>query len=350
MIRVVTFGLGPMGASIARVAAARSDVQIVGGIDVDLAKVGRDVGDVIGLDRQLGPLVSADASATLRSTKPDVVIHATGSRLADVAPQLIQAIRAGASVVSTCEELSFPFEESSELAGEIDRLAQSHGVAVVGTGINPGFAMDTLPLALTAVSQQVESVYVRRVQDVAHRRLPLQRKVGAGLSLAEFEEHRQAGTIGHVGLSESVYAIAHGLGWKVTATINDLGPVIAKAETRSGEIAAAPGQALGVRQVIKGFVGDDQKVTLELEIYLGAPEPRDHIVVEGTPRLDVTVNEGTHGDLATAAILVNAIPSLLHAEPGLRIMEELPLVHYRAPDAEEASRKDDPRVRRTLAF
>jgi 4-hydroxy-tetrahydrodipicolinate reductase len=350
MIRVVTFGLGSMGVSIARVAAARSNVQIVGGIDIDPAKIGRDVGDVIGLDRQLGALVSADSAATLRATKPEVVIHATGSRLADIAPQLIQAIRAGASVISTCEELSFPFEASSDLAGEIDRLAQSHGVAVIGTGVNPGFAMDTLPLALTAVSQQVESVHVRRVQDVANRRLPLQRKVGAGLSLAEFEVHRQAGTIGHVGLEQSVYAIAHGLGWKVTTTIDELGPVVAKVETHAGEIVAAPGQALGVHQVVKGFVGDDQKITLELEIYLGAPEPRDHIVVEGTPRLDVTVTEGTHGDLATAAILVNTIPSLLRAEPGLRIMEELPLVHYRVPDAEDASRKDDPRVRRTLAF
>jgi 2,4-diaminopentanoate dehydrogenase len=350
MIRVVAFGLGPIGAGIAKVAAARSDIQIVGGIDVDPAKIGRDVGEVIGLDRSLDVLVSSDGPAILRSSRPDVVIHATGSHLPDVAPQIIQAIRAGASVVSTCEELSFPFEQASEVAGEIDRLAQAHGVAVVSTGINPGFAMDTLPLALTAVSQQVESVRVLRIQDAARRRLPLQRKVGAGLSVAEFDERVRAGTVRHVGLPESVYAIAHGLGWKVERLADEIEPVVAEVETRSADITVAPGQVLGVRQVTKGIVGEDAKITLELRMYLGAPEPHDHVVVEGIPRIDVSVNEGTHGDLATAAILVNAIPSLLRAEAGLRIMEDLQLFHYRAPGSEEDARKDDPRVRRTLAF
>src|SRR5881275_1645314 len=113
MIRVVLYGLGPIGAGIARVVAARNDMHIVGGIDVDPAKIGKDVGEVIGLDRSLGVLVSADASAILRSARPDVIIHATGSRLPDVAPQLTRIIRAGASVVSTCEELSFPLETAA---------------------------------------------------------------------------------------------------------------------------------------------------------------------------------------------------------------------------------------------
>jgi 4-hydroxy-tetrahydrodipicolinate reductase len=349
MIRVVMFGLGPIGAGIARVAVSRADFQIVGGIDVDPAKVGKDVGEVIGLDRSLGALVTADALATLRSARPDVVIHATGSHLSDVAPQLSQIIRAGASVVSTCEELSFPFETSSGAAGELDRLAQAHGVAVLGTGINPGFAMDTLPLALTAVSQRVESIHVLRIQDAASRRLPLQRKVGAGLTVAEFEERVRAGTVRHVGLPESVYAIAHGIGWKVDRLDDAIEPVVAEVETRSSEIVVAPGQVLGVRQVTKGIVGDSPLITLELQLYLGAPRPRDQVGVEGLPRIDVMVTEGTHGDLATAAILVNAIPSLLRAEAGLRIMEDLPLVHFHAPDADDA-RKDDPRARRSLAF
>jgi 4-hydroxy-tetrahydrodipicolinate reductase len=348
MIRVVVYGLGPIGAGIARVAASRADIQIVGGIDVDPVKVGKDVGEVIGLGRDLGALVSSDAPAILRSARPDVVIHATGSHLSDVAPQLSQIVRAGASVVSTCEELSFPFETSSGAAGELDRLAQAYGVAVLGTGINPGFAMDTLPLALTAVSQRVDSIHVLRIQDAATRRLPLQHKVGASLTAAEFEDRVRAGTVRHVGLAESVYAIAHGLGWKVDRLDDAIEPVIAEVETRSPEIVVAPGQVLGVRQVTKGIVGETPLITLELQMYLGAPRPHDHVVVEGLPRIDVAVNEGTHGDLATAAILVNAIPSLLRAEAGLRVMEDLPFVHYRAPAVDD--RKDDPRARRALAF
>ncbi len=329
MIRVVHYGLGPIGASIARVAAARQDVELVGGIEVDPAKVGRDLGEVIGLDHPLAVRVAADAAATLEATRPDVVIHATGSHLAQVAPQLREAIDAGAFVVSTCEELSYPFETSAEVAADLDRLARERQVALVGTGINPGFAMDTLPLALTAVSQRVELVHVHRRQDAALRRLPLQRKVGAGLTVAQFEERVRDGSVRHVGLPESVYALAHGLGWQIERLEDQIEPVLATEETHSADIVVAPGQVLGVRQVARGIVNGRAAIVLELEMYLGAENPRDHIAVEGVPRIDVSVNEGTHGDLATAAILVNAIPSVLRAEPGLRVMEELPLVHYR---------------------
>lgn len=328
MIRIVHYGLGPIGAGIARVAAARENLEVVGAIDVDPAKVGKDVGDVIGLGRSLGIEISADAPKVLQSTRPDVVIHATGSHLPGVAPQLRQAIEAGAHVISTCEELSFPFATNADLAAELDRIASQHQVAVLGTGINPGFAMDTLPLALTAVSQRVESIQMMRRQDAARRRLPLQRKVGAGLSEAEFAERARSGTVRHVGLPESAYAIAHGIGWTIQRLDDQIEPVIATKETRSAEIVVAPGQVLGVRQVTRGIVDGEPKITLVLEMYLGAENPHDHVVVEGVPRIDVLVNEGTHGDLATAAILVNAIPSLLRAKPGLRIMEDLPLVHF----------------------
>jgi 4-hydroxy-tetrahydrodipicolinate reductase len=350
MLRVVLYGLGPIGAGIARVAAARSDLKIVGGIDVDPDKIGKDVGEVIGTAEPLGIVVSGNASATLRSTRPDVVIQATGSHLARVAPQIRQIIQAGACLVSTCEELSFPWDAAPELAQELDRLAAAHQVAILGTGVNPGFAMDTLPLALTAVSQSVDAMSVLRIQDAARRRLPLQRKVGAGLSVAEFEERVQAGTVRHVGLPESVHAIAHGIGWKVERLDDTIEPVVAENETRSTEIVVAPGQVLGIRQVTKGVVDGQVKITLELQMYLGAPNPRDRVTVEGIPRIDVAVNEGTHGDLATAAILVNAIPSLLRAEPGLRVMEDLPLVHYHLPTAAVASPLEEARRRPALAF
>jgi hypothetical protein len=350
MIRVVLYGLGPIGASIARVVASRTDMTIVGGIDVDPAKIGVDVGEVIGLGRALGVTVSADAPVTLRTTRPDVAIHATGSQFTQVAPQLRQILQAGVNVASTCEELSFPFGTTSELAGELDRIAQAHEVAILGTGINPGFAMDTLPLALTAVSQQVESVRVLRIQDAAQRRLPLQKKVGARLSVAEFNARVEAGTVRHIGLPESVHALASGLGWKVDRIDDQIEPVVAERDINASEDVVIPkGFVLGVRQVTTGFVDDQPKIVLELQMYLGAPQPRDHIVVEGVPRIDVSVNEGTHGDLATAAILVNAIASLLRVEPGLRVMADLPLVHYSKP-ADDGAKAGDGRFRRTLAF
>ncbi len=350
MIRIVLYGLGPIGAGIARVVAARSDMRIVGAIEVNPAKVGTDVGEVIGLGRSLGVVVSADAPATLRSSRPDVAIHATSSHLEQVIPQLRQILKAGVNVVSTCEELSFPLEAAAPIASELNRIAQSHDVAILGTGINPGFAMDTLPLALTAVSQRVDSVRVLRIQDAARRRISLQKKVGAGLSTAEFEERVRNGTVRHIGLPESVHALANGLQWKVDRIEDHLEPVVAEQDTTGPDDLVIPaGGVLGVRQIARGIVDAQPLLVLELQMYLGAPNPHDHIVVEGLPRIEVTVNEGTHGDLATAAILVNAIPSLLRVEPGLRVMSDLPLVHYSKPGAVEVGPSAGP-SRRTLAF
>ncbi len=330
MMRVVHYGLGPIGAGIARLIAGRPDLQIVGAIDVDPDKVGRDVGLVIGLPNELGIQVSADAPGVLRATRPDVVILATGSELARVASQIRQAIAVGASVVSTCEELSYPFDTHPELAQELDRLARGQGVVVLGTGVNPGFAMDTLPLALTAVSQRVDAVRVRRRQDAARRRLPLQRKIGAGLAPAEFAEQARDGRVGHVGLLQSVQAIAHGLGWRLDRIEQEITPVLAAVETRTDALVIPAGHVLGVRQTARGVVGGRVLIALELEISIGAEDPRDQVVIEGLPRIDVVVNEGTHGDLATAAIVVNVMNHLRHVAPGLRIMADLPLVHYRS--------------------
>ncbi|HLZ07503.1 MAG TPA: hypothetical protein VKT80_02875, partial [Chloroflexota bacterium] len=157
-------------------------------------------------------------------------------------------------------------------------------------------------------------------------------------------------TVSHIGLPESVHALAGGLRWKVGRIDDQIEPVVAERDTRGSEDAVIPkGFVLGVRQVATGIVDDRPKIVLELQMYVGAPEPHDHIVVEGAPRIDVSVNEGTHGDLATAAILVNAIASLLRVEPGLRVMADLPLVHF-SKQAEESAKPSDGRFRRMLAF
>lgn len=350
MIRVVLYGLGPIGAGIARLVAERSDLEIVGAIDTDPAKAGQDVGAVIGLGRDLGVTVSGQAAETLRAAHPDLVLQATGSHLEQVAPQIREILEAGAYVVSTCEELSFPYASAPGLALELDHLARSRQVALLGTGINPGFAMDALPLTLTAVSQRVDSVRVLRIQDAAQRRLPLQKKVGAGLTTEEFSERVTQGTVRHIGLPESVHEIAAAIGWKIDSLDDQIEPVVATAETRTSEFVVPPGHVLGVKQIARGIVGGQPLIQLELHMYLGAPNPHDHVVIEGVPRVEVTVHEGTHGDLATAAIIVNAIGSVMRAEPGLRTMADLPLVHYRRPEAGLRTRRLEGRHRRALAF
>ncbi len=326
-IRVVCYGLGPIGLGIARMALARPGIDVVGAVDVDPDKVGRDLGELIG-GAAGGIAIGADAVATLAFTQPDVVLHATQSSLARVAPQLAQIAEFGAHVVSTCEELAYPWTVQPQLAAELDAAARRAGVTILGTGINPGYAMDALPLMLTAPCAVVRSVRVLRVVDAAQRRGPLQRKVGAGLTVEEFEARVRDGTVRHVGLPESLHMLATSLGWQLERSEDTIGPVLAEQPIVTEYVQVAPGQVAGVRQVARGFVAGREVLNLELRMYVGAPDPQDTVAIDGEPPVQMTVAGGLHGDIATAAIVINAVQSVTRAAPGLASMAEVPLVHF----------------------
>ncbi len=325
-LRVVSFGLGPIGCWIVQYAQERAGLELVGAVDTDPAKAGRDLGEAAGLERKLGVTVSADAAGLLRETKPDAVLHATGSKLDRVFDQLAGIVRAGANVVSTCEELSFPWRKHPRLAAELDRLAREHGVTVLATGINPGFLMDAWPLFMTGVCREVREVKVTRIQDASSRRLPFQQKIGAGLTPEEFRRRVEGGLFGHVGLPESIAMIAAGLGWDIERVEETIEPVIAQGTVRSDSITVQPGQAAGLRQTGLGYRGGRPVIAMEFQAYIGAPDPRDEVTVIGVPTLCVRIGGGTQGDIGTVSIVLNAVPRVAAAPPGLLTMKDLPIV------------------------
>ncbi|HUO84031.1 MAG TPA: dihydrodipicolinate reductase, partial [Thermoanaerobaculia bacterium] len=203
-IAVAQFGIGPIGAEIAKLILSKPSLQLVGAIDIDPSKLGRDVAEVLGLGAGVGIAVTERLSGS-----PIVVCHSTGSRLREVEPQLQEILSAGCHVVSTCEELAFPLDR--DVRDRLQKTAREKNVTLLGTGVNPGFVMDKLPLTLSSVCQDVRSVEVFRVVDAARRRGPLQRKVGAGMTLDAFAAAVEAGTIKHMGLRESLMMIANGM-------------------------------------------------------------------------------------------------------------------------------------------
>jgi hypothetical protein len=307
-IRVIQYGLGAIGRAAAEVVLARSGMQLVAAVDSSPALAGRDLGSLLSPPRQLGLPVSA----TLPKLQADAVIHCTGSNFAQVFPQLADIAGAGLHCVTSCEQALLPNYSNGELAARLERLCVEHNVAMVGTGVNPGFVMDTLPVLLTAVSQSVRSIRVLRVVDAATRREALQRKVGAGLTTEEFQQLARLGKIRHVGLSESLAFIAVAIGRPYGEIRETLDPVL-----------RADGRVAGVKQVATG-----DGLTLELQMYVGAPDPRDEIHIDGEPSLHVVIKGGTPGDIATPAILVNMIPRLLEAKPGLHTMWSLGLPRF----------------------
>ena len=331
-IRVVLYGVGPIGASMARLMRGKARLELVGAIDKDPAKAGRDLGEVCGAENApWGVTVSADAAAVL--AKPvDVVVHSTSSYLPDVMDQLLACLAAGCCVVSTCEELAYPFRKHPELSKKLDDAAKEEGVALVGTGVNPGFVMDKLVLTLSAVSQRVDSARAVRIVDASKRRLPLQKKIGAGMTPEEFRAQVAVGVIKHHGLPESIAMVADGLGFALDEITETIDPVIAEETVRTQFLEVAAGQVAGVHQVARGLSRSEEKIFMELKMYVGAKDPADTIELRGEPNLKLVIPGGTHGDIATAAVVINAIPAILAAPAGLTSARDLPLAYF-SPDA-----------------
>jgi hypothetical protein len=308
-----------------RLMRQKGSLEIAGAIDRDPAKAGRDLGEVVGAkDAPWGIVISAQAPLAL-AKDVDIVLHSTSSYLASVMDELLGCISAGCCVVSTCEELAYPFRKHPGLSAKLDTAAKEEGVALVGTGVNPGFVMDKLVLVLSAASQRVDHAKAVRIVDASKRRLPLQKKIGAGMTPEQFREQVAAGVIKHHGLPESVAMVADGLGFALDDISETIAPMIAEEKIITEFLEVAPGQVAGVHQIARGTFGGEEKIFMELKMYVGAKHPADSVELRGEPNLSLTIPGGTHGDIATAAVAVNAIQAVLAAPAGLRTVRDLPL-------------------------
>ncbi len=328
VIRVMHVGLGPIGAAVVRQVAGRKGFQIVAAVDIDPNKIGRDLGEVVGLERKARVRVSPDIGKAIKASKPDVVVLCTSSSLKRVLPQFEAVLKHKVPIVSTTEELSYPAPYNRRLAKQLDEAARKAKVAVLGTGVNPGFTMDALPITLTGVCERVDRIEVQRVQDARIRRLPFQQKIGCGLTTEQFQRKVDEGTVRHVGLSESIQMIADAMGWRLDRITDDIQPKIADRTVESEYLAVDSGYVCGINQDGVGYVNGAPLVKLHMEAYLGAPESYDSVLIEGSPRIYSKVAGGVHGDVATASITVNSIPKVVVAPPGLRTMRDMPIPSY----------------------
>ena len=325
-IRVVQCGLGAIGRAAARLVLERPQLQLVGAMDLDPKLSGQDLGKLLGLKRSLGIPVTKESPAA------DAAIHCTTSNFKDCAAQIADLARAGMHCVTSCEEALFPYYRYPTLARKLDAVCRKHGVAAVGTGVNPGFVMDTLAVLATAVCRRVDAIRILRIVDAGTRREALQRKVGAGMSEQEFHRLARQKKIRHVGLTESLVFIADALGWNLNRVEEEIAPVLSVKQVKTEHLTVHRDAVAGVRQIARGWLrsasggrGKHAVLRLELQMYVGAPVPRDEIEIDGDPPLQLVMHGGTPGDIATPAILVNMIPRVVEAKPGLHTMRTLSL-------------------------
>ncbi|MBP8980211.1 MAG: hypothetical protein KBG09_03095 [Syntrophobacterales bacterium] len=323
-IRVIQYGLGSVGLETARTVLKKEALAIVGAVDTNPKLAGRDLGELLKLPAPLGVKVTDRPRELLAELKADVVIHTAGSRIKSIYQQFEEILDSRINIVSSSEELLFPSTDNLALAERIHLLATEKRVTVLGTGVNPGFVMDALPLFLTGVCQDVREIHVQRVVDAATRRYPLQKKIGAGMTPELFHREIDKKTLGHVGLLESLYLIIDKLNLPVDSVQESVSPVVAEHQVRTDYFTIKPGEVLGIKHIAKGISREKEILTLDLRMYIGAPEPHDAIQIVGTPDIKVRIEGGVAGDQATAAILVNSIPAVLDAKPGLITVKDLP--------------------------
>jgi hypothetical protein len=322
-IRVIQYGLGPIGSAVARHLVERSGLELVAGVDVAPDKIGRDAGQAIGLGRSLGfPVVGKLGDVQAGA---DVVLHTTHSYFDLFKGQILEILQAGYDVVSTAEELSFPWLDHPAEATEIDAAAKKAGKTVLGTGVNPGFILDALPLALTAICQRVDRIDVTRVINASTRRGPFQAKIGSGMTVEAFNAKMAEGRMGHVGLPESVAMVFDTLGKKLAKYESDVEPVVAEKQVTTDHFDVEPGRVRGLKQVARAYTADGEFMTLTFIAALEASDDGDTIKISGKPDLEIKL-KGTNGDVATVAIAVNAIKRVVQAAPGLVTMRDLPIV------------------------
>ena len=340
MLRILHVGLGPLGKKVVADLHVRRLGEVVAAIDVSPDLAGRKLGELVPETKSKTVVVSS-IDEIRDWGLIDAAIVTTLSELDLCAPLFRDLLARGASVVSTCEELCWPWLRHAKLAQELDLLARENRGRLLGTGVNPGFLMDAFPAFATSISSVVSRIEVVRRQDASIRRVPFQRKIGAGLAPAEFEREVVAGRIRHVGLPESLHFLASVLAIPIERWEESIQPVLAERRLESGLGPIEPGRAAGVRQEAIGLVGSEIRIRLDFVAAVGLADPHDRVIVHGEPPVDLVWKGGVHGDVATSAIVLNAIRPLLASAPGLHTMATIPLVRCaRAPEASErAARK-----------
>ncbi len=322
-IRVLQVGLGYIGLAVAQILSEREGYELVGAADIDPALAGSDLGRLAGLTGGLEIPVSGSISDALSNTQADVAVLTTSSRMEDITPQVLELVERGLAVISTCEDLVYPWRTHPDLARQIDTAARQRGVTVLSTGVNPGFLMDFLPLVLTRIARRVDAVAVERVQDAGTRREAFQRKVGAGLTVETFNEKVAAGGFGHAGLTASMELLAAGLSWQLDKATETIEPVIAEQSQKTEFVSIEPGEVAGVFQVGRGLMKGREVITLTFRAAVGEPEPYDRVRIEGSPPLESIFPGGVHGDVATGGITASAIPLVMQSPTGLRTLADL---------------------------
>jgi len=328
-VKVIIWGLGAMGSGMAKMILQKEGMDIVGAIASRPEKNGKDLGEVIDLGQKCGVLISCDEDKVL-NTKADIVLLATSSFTKDVFPQIEKIIESGKNVITIAEEMAYPFYSEPTLSKKLDVLAKEHNATILGTGINPGFVLDTLIIALTGACMDVKKITARRVNDLSPFGATVMKTQGVGTTVEEFENGLKSGNIvGHIGFNESIAMISSALGFEIDEIEQTRKPIISKVFREAPYVKVEPGMVAGCHHTAIGKVKGEPIIVLEhpqqIHPELENVETGDYINIEGMPNINLAIKPEIPGGVGTIALAVNMIPQVIAAKPGLTTMKDLPV-------------------------
>jgi 4-hydroxy-tetrahydrodipicolinate reductase len=331
-VKVIVCGLGAMGSGMARMLLQKKGIEIVGAIDSYEGKIGKDLGEVLGLDNNLSLKVSGDFNRSIVENKADIVILAIDSFVKNVFPYIKHIVKNKMNCITIAEEMAYPYTADRFLAEEMDELAKANGVTILGTGVNPGFVLDTLIITLSAACRKVHSITASRVNDLSPFGTTVMKTQGVGATVEEFESGIKDGSIvGHIGFQQSIPMIAKALGLEIDEIIETREPIISNTHRETPYVKVEPGMVAGCSHIGYGMKSGKAVITLEHPQQIH-PESEgvdtgDYIYIKGDPDMHLSIKPETPGGIGTMAVAVNMIPQVIASPPGLKTMMDLPIPH-----------------------
>jgi 4-hydroxy-tetrahydrodipicolinate reductase len=326
--RIIVVGLGAMGGGMAKLLLEKDRVQVVGAVASRKERQGKDLGEVLGLPESTGIPVTSLEEALAKEA--DLVIQCTTSFTREAAPEILKMVASGKNVISIAEEMSYPHITEPELASAMDNAAKERGVTILGTGVNPGFVLDTLVLTLTGCCKDVLSLKASRINDLSPFGHGVMKTQGVGTTPEEFRKGLEEGHItGHIGFIQSIHMIADALGWQLEEVVETREPIISKVARETPHVSVKPGMVAGCNHTARGMCGGEPVILLEhpqqIHPHLEGVETGDYIEIRGgSSSVSMAIKPEVPGGIGTISMAVNMIPQVLQAPPGLVSMLDLP--------------------------
>lgn len=331
-VRVGLWGFGAMGRGMAKMLLDKKGLEIVSVCDLDPNKTGKSIFELLGIERgeRRDVVIESDYTKAFTEKCADVVLLATDSFVKNAFNKIEYILKQKINVISTAEEMAYPQAQSPEMAKELDKIAKENGVSVLGTGINPGFVLDLLVLALTGTCERVDSIKAVRVNDLSPFGHAVMEEQGVGVTKEVFEKGVTEGTIaGHVGFPESIKMITDGIGWNLDKIDQTREPIMSNVYRKSEYAEVQAGNVAGCRQCGYGYVDGELKIVMEhpqqILPHLEGIKTGDYVTIKGTPNIDLQITPEIPGGIGTIAMCVNSIPHIINARPGLKTMLDIPV-------------------------